>query len=142
MTNAEKWKDKLLELEEIAVSKEDGRPYECGDLGCGKCKLGDSCADYLLIEWLLAECKEPHKLNQKERMLCELLDTGWIARDMDSFLFFYKNKPRKTEEYYADDSGYSLRIDDNFKDCKFDFIKWQDPEPRRVEDLLQLEVKG
>lgn len=66
MTNAEKYKDELLEIIKIgknfAVEKESGKLIPCYRLLCNDCLLKGSNCVRKKLEWLLAEYEEP-KIN-------------------------------------------------------------------------------
>ena len=95
-------------------------------------------------------------LTRKERLLCELIETGYIARDEDGELWYFIAKPikdtergRKAWDYPIDYEYYHscrLVFDDIFETCcndsiNFSFITWNDEEPWAVKDLLKLKVE-
>ena len=78
---------------------------------------------------------ENRKLTRKEYLLCEVLSTGFIARDRFKRLHYFVNKPiRNKGDWYGGD-GLELRPT-IFP--SFDFISWED-EPIKVEDLLEID---
>lgn len=92
--------------------------------------------DYTLKE-LLWERKECPKLIEIERTILENIDKEykWIARDNDGFLGIYRKKPSKNYnlrwEYGRGAYFYFTHL--------FQFIKWEDDEPYKIEDLLKRE---
>ena len=83
---------------------------------------------------------------KKERQFCELMETGWIARDSNSNpfnqrLYYYHNNPNKEDDYWDCEGDY-ISIDKILKSTQtsFNFIKWEDEEPWNIKDLLKLEV--
>ena len=90
------------------------------------------------IKKLLEPCKEPRKLTKREHAFCEYAQNGWLARDIDKRLFFFKEKPHKNVRYewYSYDGDYY-----NVYDELFPFITWKDNEPYSVEGLLTWEVE-
>ena len=142
MTNFEHWKDKLKELASTAngVGVLNGVPVNCCAIDCEVCDLEvGECSDGQLLKWLLSEYVEKPKLTKKERKFCELVETGWIARDADRRIWIFLNKPPKSDFGWSE-IGHSMYY--IFKDVDpFSFIKWEDEEPWSVEDLLKLEVE-
>ena len=139
MTNFEYWKD---ELAKIAKTDDDigilhGKPVECNDVcGCENCDRDGRCNEAALIDWLMQEHIEKSKLTKKERMFCELVETGWIARDKNIGLWWHNEKPSKGKTTWS--SGFCSKL---YPTVNFPFIKWEDKEPWSVEDLLKLEVE-
>lgn len=143
MTNFEYWKKELEEL----VSKEDyiavmngvptgclgGFPRECRDCIFDE----ETCGEISLLEWLLEEHIEKLKLTKKERLFCELVETGWITRDKNGTIWWDGKRPTKRSLSWVG-GGETLHVD---AIAKFSFIKWEDEEPWSVEDLLKLEVE-
>ena len=58
----------------------------------------------------------------------------YIARDKDSMLYIYKDKPSKKEDVWASLYGH-CRVDRYVGDL-FHFISWADKEPMSIEELL------
>lgn len=61
----------------------------------------------------------------------------YIAREKNGFLLVYTEKPIKILETW----GLANCALMNMFDIKFDFIKWEDEEPWRIEDLKKLECE-
>lgn len=145
MTNFEFWKDTLAEIVETGgaganVAIVNDKPVRCSEIhDCKKCDRCGKCNEATLIKWLMEKHIEKPKLTKKERMFCELVETGWIARDKDNKIWLHFNNPTKrADEWYG--VGYSMYH--VFKGVTpFSFIKWEDEEPWAVEDLLKLEVE-
>ena len=131
----------------FAINK-DGEFVNCLEITCGSCIFcedGENCTDKK-IKWLYEEYKEHKeqpKLTKDERKLCEIITSDtYIARDKSGSLFVYDKKPYKKDDrigWCAKD--YCVSISDFiFAGCNFSFIKWEDEEPWKVSDLLNLEV--
>ena len=154
MTNFEYYKDEIATI----INNGDtpmlynGKIGSCNECDCslgGKCDLYDEpdCSAAFL-KWLYAEHMEKPKLTKKERQFCELVETGWIARNKNGDLYFYEphtDKPYKLDRadstiwrHYAMMYFLSDAESDLFH-IPFAFIKWEDEEPWRIEDLLKLE---
>ena len=143
MTNFEFWKDRLAEITgrggAVAnVAIENDRPVRCSEIhDCKKCDRCGKCTEGQLIKWLLEENIEKPKLTKKERMFCELVETGWIARDKNGSIWWNDKRPTKQVRTW---SG-ARNVFHVGAITKFSFIKWEDEEPWSVEDLLKLEVE-
>lgn len=62
----------------------------------------------------------------------------WIARDEDSRLYIYQDKPEKCENAWMGKlDPRSLEVLSHL----FLMVKWEDDKPWKIEDLLKLEVK-
>ena len=96
------------------------------------------------------------KLTRKERLLCELIENGYIARDESGELWYFSKRPikdidrgRKSWDYaidYVDHHTCRLVYDDILETCcedslVFSFITWDDEEPWAIKDLLKLKVE-
>lgn len=62
----------------------------------------------------------------------------WIARDENGLLYIFQGKPKKKEFTWT--VGFGSRCLNLF-DHLFKMVKWEDDEPWRIEDLLNLDVK-
>lgn len=154
MTNFEYYKDDILKIVE-----DNGTPCfniktdkisRCRDTKCIDCVAGHKKPCWSeLFKFLYEEHIEKPKLTKKERMFCEVVGTGWIARDKTGTLYIYHGrKPSKDLAgsgvyWYNSVNGRAIlkanRIDWVGADI-FKFITWDDEEPWAVEDLLKLEV--
>lgn len=144
-TNYEYFKDEITEIvaEGNTVALKDGHPVSCGGMRCSACGFNGqfgTCRP-MRKSWLNAEHIEKPKLTKKERMFCELVETGWIARDSDALLVHYKCKPEKANWSWVNGDKV-LCIGRHFNSIAdgFSFITWDDKEPWSVEELLKLEV--
>ena len=151
MTNFEYYKEEILNIindgDSFAVCKNSNKPVRCDSITCEECISSDEQGcDKGVYNWLYSEYTEQPKqpkLTKKERQFCELVEKGWIAIDADERLYYFKEEPakdikRKTWEAVP----FSKVIEiDQFDDCYFYFITWEDTEPWSIEDLLKLEVE-
>jgi hypothetical protein len=152
MTNYEKYKDKIIRILEFGIdggfALNGGKPVVCDATPCDECDFGRTrvCEEgryaSAVADWLNAECVELPKLSKAERAYCEALKSAsfYISRDKDGDLCIHNSKPYKALDHWQS-SNYQLLIFTDFFNVSFDFIKWEDSEPWRVEDLLKLEVK-
>lgn len=96
MLNIEKYKDKLIELGVIDISKlaiKDGVPYRCSGDSCDDCDFKNSkngCYIYGCSEWLFSEYKEPEVDWSKVKVDTPILvrnneDKEWMNRYFAKF---------------------------------------------------------
>lgn len=141
MTNFEKYKDEILALTEkgkIFALLDDNKIYACSKVDdCSRCKFSKSENGCLVetMKWLYQEARPT--LTTKERGFCEIIGQGYIARDKDSNLHFFKKSPNKKKGYWDTLIGEILQINNTH----FPFITHEDTEPWSIEDLLNLEVE-
>lgn len=113
---------------------ENNEIFDCSDKPCRRCyfsSIHDLC-EKSRIKFLYQEHETIH-LTDDEKTLCRMIGGGWITRDSDGELWWYKKKPTKgTVGSWLDRSGSALEISSPFPQCKFDFIKWEDEEPWEV----------
>lgn len=149
MTNFEFYKDIMQDIGSIKFAvKLDGEIESCYQTKCTQCKFfNDRACSEQQLEFLYAEHKEQPKLTKRERAFCEFVETGYIARDSESWdndLYYYVNKPnRKSESWdYIGSDLISFNDMNQIKQISemFTFITWEDEEPWSIEDLLKLEV--
>jgi len=142
MKEFEYWKNEILKIAETGrLALRDNKPVRCGSLSCTECGFfrNNECYESRKIKWLYAEHVERSTLTKKERMLCELIETGWIARDKNGKIYWYTNKPERRVDKWMIQEG---SIDNLIRfGCSFDFIHWEDCQPWSVEDLLKLDVR-
>lgn len=62
----------------------------------------------------------------------------WIARDENGVLYVFCGKPKKKEFTWA--VGFGSRCLNLF-DHLFKMVRWEDDEPWKIDDLLNLDVK-
>ena len=156
MKNREKFAKEILDIAweggGMAVTKEN-KIVCCSDIpSCVLCLLNcygkrgrsNSCRDKL-YEWAESEYVEKPTITSKEKAFLDTLvpDCKYIARDGNNRLYIYGKKPireDKSESWVPDNSNYYCATRDIFGNM-FDFIKWGDVEPWRIEDLKKLEVR-
>ena len=127
--------EKELRTYGLSFAMEDNQMCSCAFASCDRCmfSMSESCpCDATRVKWLYQEYKEPVVLTDDEKALCKLLGRGWIARDRDNNLYWYETKPKKKNlsEWLA---SSKMCIGMVFPQCKFEFIKWEDEEPWRVQ---------
>lgn len=141
MKNWEKYEEEIKELGlNFAVLKHSNKVVDCAiesPPSCEECLFyaGNYSCDKEKVNWLYSEYKEPVVLTDDERKLCELLEGGWIARDANGNLYYFRTKPQKGVHVWHV-CGVEVILD-VFPQCKFDFIKWEDDEPWNVEELVK-----
>lgn len=140
-TNFEFYKDEILRcVKEYASfpTVVNGKLVTCVSGVCQQCIFRCPNCFEKRVEWLYAEHIEAPKLTKRERAFCEVLQTGYIARDENGFLCWFPNGaeiekgPSKWHCGFYSDIG-CMKIG-------FEFITWEDEKPWAVEDLLKLDV--
>lgn len=152
MKNREKFAKEIFDIackgSRIAVKHNSDIPCVCGDIECEECLFDvyDDCKDNIK-DWCESEYIEKPKytITSKEKAFLDTLvpDCKYIARDGNNRLYIYGKKPireDKSESWVPDNSNYYCVTRDIFGNM-FDFIKWGDVEPWRIEDLKKLEVR-
>ena len=146
MTNYEYWKNTIQAIwdkgNHVGLTEEEV-PCSCRSIRCENCIIcgGNNCQE-IAFKWLMAEHVDKPKLTRKERQFCELVETGYIARDFNGSVYYYNNRPdKKGALWYSipKDSTNLKRI--LFSNNHFKFIEWSDKEPWAIEDLLKLRVE-
>lgn len=144
MTNFEYYADKIKVIGLNFGIARSGKFLKCYSFPCVDCAFNcNECSKYKL-NWLLEEHeehKEPSELTYNERMLCEVMNYEYLARNKSGQLVAFKDKPVKGEAIWDSQTYVMLIADRRFKDCKFSFIKWEDKEPWAISDLMKLGVK-
>ena len=146
MTNREKFAKEILDIVcrggAFAVTK-SSEITSCSKISCEKCifssKNSEKTCRVKRYEWSQYEYVEKPVITSKEKKFLDLLLSNYkyIARDKNGFLLAYTEKPIKILETW----GIANCVLINMFDIKFDFIKREDEEPWRIEDLKKLEVK-
>lgn len=146
MKNRKKFAKEILDIackgDSFSVTK-SGEITFCDRFKCDMCKFNDSTGEKSCrtkrYEWSESEYVEKHTITSKEKKFLDLLlpNYKYIAREKNGFLLVYTEKPIKILETW----GLANCALMNMFDIKFDFIKWEDKEPWRIEDLKKLEVK-
>ena len=156
MKNREKFTKEILDIackgDTIAVT-EDNKVACCCDINCHKCLFyktddyGSYCDDEEPMKWSESEYVEKPKytITSREQKFLDTLvpDCKYIARDGNNRLYIYGKKPireDKSESWVPDNYNYYCATRDIFGNM-FDFIKWGDVEPWRIEVLKKLEVR-
>lgn len=142
MTNYEKYKSAIIDTlaNSASIALRDGKIETCLHGECSDCgfnKNNDCIAEKK--NWLNAEYIERPKLTQRERQLCEFIETGWITRDKNGYLYASRSKPKKGVSMWSVSS--CAWINPKVYRVEFPFIKWSDQEPWSVVDLLKLGVR-
>ena len=139
-TNFEFYKDEIWKLtrEGKRPARVNGELVDCSFIDCDECEFREfefSCGATML-NWLYAEHIEKPKLTKRERMFCEVVQTGWIARNPNG-LFWFRDEPKRAVSIIWNSDKYK-----NISDFEigFEFIKCADEKHWAVEDLLKLEV--
>lgn len=155
MTNFEYYKKQILSVlvddSHVALDVKGSAPRGCKGLSCVDCAFsnhnndsdGLSC-DSRRMFWLYEEYVEKPTITKKERAFLEACEPEcYIARDMSGIVFIYNSKPGKgcgswsvDSIKYFNISGIAISIF-GIRNI-FPFIKWEDEEPWKVEDLLKL----
>lgn len=144
-TNFEFYKDEILDfsIDDIAVTK-DGKVQSCCTTECSNCIFyaGENhCLEPEEIKkFFYSEHVYQPKLTKRERAFCEAVQTGWIARDCDMFLYYFDHKPILNRGEW-DAEGYHVNMMVLGLKDSFMFIKDTDAECWSIEDLLKLEVQ-
>lgn len=141
MTNFEKYKDEILGIsrtQAIAINKRRNAPEKCSYSVCSECLLheGTYCNQKAIFQWLYSEYQEPApKLTKKERVFCEIVRHGYIARDKDGSLCVYDSFPAQRTLNLVEDRWVNIDSD------TFQFITWESGKAWSIESLLKLEVE-
>lgn len=154
MKNREKFAKEILDIVceggSLAVTK-DNKVVNCDNVNCGQCLFyktddyGSYCDGNSLYRWAESEFVEKHTITSREKKFLDALlpSCKYIARDGNNQLYIYGKKPireDKSESWVPDNSNYYCATRDIFGNM-FDFIKWGDVEPWRIEDLKKLEMR-
>jgi hypothetical protein len=145
MTNFEFYVDALIE------KLEQNEPMHCAGINALTVLLGKevrcvgaekTCTDCWanILKILKQEHVERPKVTKHERAFLELVGIGWIARDLKGELYYYRQEPQKGNASWCGVEIRACARIDTALGMDFEFIKWDEDEPRKVEDLLQLEV--
>lgn len=143
MINAEKYRDKILEMfdcgfEDYGVT-EDNQVIMCAENGCCICKFckGHFCDKEAKTRWLLSEYKEPIKLSRLEYDILKYLSDNtkylYVTRDKCNGLFLYGMEPSKDDGYWHGKSYASIT---SFSKL-FQFIQWSDEQPTSIKEVLE-----
>ena len=147
MKNKEKYAKEIIEVvcdgRILGVNKVTGKPTVCGNISCKNCLRYDgcnTCAGEVLREWAESEYIEKPVISKMDRAFLEYLgeNAKWITRDYNGKLWVWKTIPEKSVicKVWMCAAGYGL----NAFNIDFPMVKWEDDEPRFIEDLKKLEV--
>ena len=83
--------------------------------------------------------REELTITEDEKVVLRNLPANykWIARDKDSKLYVYLDKPEKCEYIWTGKQSYSSL---EALSHLFEMVKWDDDDPWKIEDLLKLDV--
>lgn len=115
-------------VEEEEVESEDEKMLnsiqECLQLFFNKCKYNkESISKEDIFKWIK---------NKKKDLLRKEYD-WWIARDKDSTVYIYSDKPKRDDENESFESEYSI-----IGDCKYDLfpeVSWKN-SPKRIKVII------
>ena len=84
--------------------------------------------------------REDLTISEDEKAILRNLPANyeWIARDEDSKLYIYRDKPEKNVDVWMSGRGSIFLY---LFIHLFKMVKWEDDEPWKIEDLLKLDVK-
>lgn len=144
MKNWEKYTDEIMkilcETGGAFFGLCDGKPIPCSTApNCVGCEISPLKCTVAREKWLNEEYIERPKLTRRERQLCEFIETGWITRDKNGYLYASHSKPKKDASTWSVSS--CTWINPKVYRVEFPFIKWTDQEPWAVEYLLSLGVE-
>lgn len=130
------------EIAEIVTSDDNGamaidihtkKICKCSGKACDDCLFCGNCRA-LRNKWANSEYVEPIKLTSTEKVILENIDSNfkWIARDNDGRMFCFEEKPHRgaSKNWYSDWYCW-LPFDKLLK-----FIKWENEEPYKIEDII------
>ena len=142
MTNFEKYRGEILEITQnssgFAVYEKTQEPMTCTGLNCSDCLFTDSRCPSEKIIWLYAEAVEPAPtLTVKERAFCEIVQSGYIARDRDESLWVFSESPYEHDGIWTCEDEYLIDITREV----FKFIDYKSRKAWSIEELLRLEVE-
>lgn len=143
MTNFERYFDEVKKFGYWGIK--DGKPRMCDTIDCELCDFHNTTTPCMasFIKWLTEEFHEKKKLTKKQRLLCEILGSGWIIRGAANNLHYFSQKPQKRNEYWVinDVKTFKSHIINTDILPDFPFIKWEDEEPYSVKEMLTWEVE-
>lgn len=154
MKNREKFAKEILNIacngRIMAVTK-DNEVVCCDNINCKSCMFeslfgrSQSCSDQLR-EWSESEYVEKPTITSREKKFLSLILSKWkyITRDANEKLYAFDLLPSKKRNSWCIENGSIgnyCNISEKLFGKMFDFIKWEDEKPWRIEDLKKLEVK-
>ena len=148
MLNAEKYKDRILEVASnnkvFGLDTKTNKIDNCSSMNCRDCLFYTfgtiSEHDVNRIKWLISEYKEPIKVSKLEYDILTYIlkntECRYITRNKSRSLCVHSYKPVKDTQY-----GQWTAVCDKVKSCEvfnnlFPFIKWEDKEPTLIKEVL------
>lgn len=127
----------------VKIAVVNGEPKPCYKVGaCKDCEFKPEPSCFLAFtDWLMSEYKPEPFLTAREKHFVEFAETGWMARDKDGRLDWYKQEPRKNREFWFPNGDEYIKAGDICGNGLFSFITWEDEEPWAVSELRKLKVK-
>lgn len=144
MKNKEKYAKEIIEIacsgDSIAIIKESGHIVSCNGVECNLCLFDDEDCRKKTRAWAESEYIEKPVISKKDRVFLEYLsnDLKYIARDNNTSLYAYREKPSKSDTLWKTKPSLNLCVDGFIID--FPMVKWKDDKPWFIEDLKKLEV--
>lgn len=147
MINAEKYKDRILEVASnnkvFGLDTKTNKIDNCSSMNCRDCLFYTfgtiSEHDVNRIKWLISEYKEPVKLSRLEHDILKYLSDNtrhmYIVRDGNGNIFLYDVKPEKSKSApWWTGRGMCHMVMFN---KLFQFVQWEDLEPTSIQDVLE-----
>lgn len=143
MTNYEVYINKIIEKHYFA--SKNGKLMSCNDITCDECDFLNNYEEcYItLLRWLTQEYQESDPtLTKSQKGLCEAFGCGWLARNNNTYLWYYSLKPEKDIEQnkWICFHGICIWLDIRVLP-DFPFIKWEDEEPHSIKEMLTWEIQ-
>lgn len=147
MLNAEKYKEEIMNNCKCKFGFSN-RIVKCEFEECPSCLFSNmnnndslSCTARK-VKWLLSEYKEKIILFELEYVILKFIHKEgfkYIARDKDGNLFAFRFKPKKSGDIWDCDikRNISYANDLIIFNKLLKFVKWEDTEPRSIEELLK-----
>ncbi len=145
MKNKEKNASKIVDIackgNKFGVDEKTDEVVDCLCTPCQTCLLFrmNDC-DKARIQWAESEYIEKQVISKRDRAFLEYLgeNAKWITRDYNGKLWVWETIPEKSVicKVWMCAAGYGL----NAFNIDFPMVKWEDDEPRFIEDLKKLEV--
>lgn len=146
MINAEKYKDRILEVASnnkvFGLDTKTNKIDNCSSIKCRDCLFYTfgtiSEHDVNRIKWLLSEYKEPIKVSKLEYDILKYLSDNtrhmYIARNENGVLYIFDVEPVKNKVnnlWTGRGAGWLGAFNKLFQ-----FVQWEDSEPTAIEDVL------
>jgi hypothetical protein len=147
MLNAEKYKDRILEVASnhkvFGIDTKTNKIDDCSSTSCRDCLFYTfgtiSEHDVNRIKWLLSEYKEPIKLTRLEYENLKYVQKegfNFITRNNYGDLYIHEAKPIKPDgsiDWCTTGKSYELCA---FNDL-FQLVKFEDKDPTSIQDVLK-----